>query len=288
MTSNKKMEQQQQDANVNANTNTDTVTDCPELESIYNFDKEVACYKGQYIDEINKIEYGRWEPVEQTKWNNFRAKCIDVKSEKWFKSGDSTGIRSPTGQRPRRTVTLIIRLKTKGEEYLLSNSSLVGYNAFGDPVTTAILMPEKWTKTIFAYEQRPNFETGFSSRVNIGPQKTETVYTMEFNKANAEKLFGMRKQEDEEIQLVVKSETAGKIFEVKKQGATLEENFQMFVDSDFSYLFNAMYITPADKLLAMKQAEIDGIINKSSDDEKMASLNAQNNLSQADKMQSYG
>ena len=109
MTSNKK-----QDDNA-AVEDKDVVVVCSQLDPIFNFDKEVQCYKGQYqyIDEANKIkiEFERWPTVEQTKWNDFRRKSYDPNIGKWFTDGEGTG-NAQTGKIfPQRIVSSIIRFR---------------------------------------------------------------------------------------------------------------------------------------------------------------------------------
>ena len=149
-------------------------------------------------------------------------------------------------------------------------------------------MPEKYTKTIFRFESRPNMATGYSMRMNVGPSGSEIIYTAPFTKENSQKLFDMRDKENDDVQLIVKDESAAKLFEVKKPHATLQTNFEMFVDSDFSYLFNANYMSMEQKVWNSRIAEKEGIVDKMSDDERIASIKAQEALSQKDKMQSYG
>ena len=75
----------------------------------------------------------------------------------------------------------------------------------------------------------------------MGPQGSEIVYTLPFNKQNAEKLWSMK--DGNNIQLIVKNEDHGNVYEVKKPNASLQENFDMFVNSDFEYLYAANYIS---------------------------------------------
>ena len=76
-----------------------------------------------------------------------------------------------------------------GAEFLLSNSKIIGYNISGDPEETAVILPEKWTRTIFKFIQTPNFKTGFSERRNQGPAKTEVVYCIPFSPQPAKEAF---------------------------------------------------------------------------------------------------
>ena len=87
------------------------------------------------------------------------------------------------------------------------------------------------------------------------------------------------------IQLIVKNENQGNVYEVKKPNASLTENFQMFVDSDFDYLYNANYISQTQKLLNAKQSQAEGLIPQQMTSEEMqAAIKAQESLSQKDKM----
>ena len=268
----------------NANVNADVVVDCPELENVFNFDKEVACWSGQFADFEEKIPYARWPPVEQTKWENFRAKYIDVKSGKWYTDGESTGI-CKGKQGPKRIVSSIIRLKTAdNSEYLLSSSNITAYDAHGDIQKMTAHLPEKYNKTIFRFETVPNHETGFSERRNIGPSGSELVYTLPFSKENAQKLFDLRdgnNSNNNAIQFIVKSDE-GQVIGVKPQ-ITVNDTFKLFVENDFEYLYHANYIPQAQKLLNAKQAENEGLIPKQTDDERAASILAQESLSDKQK-----
>ena len=264
--------------------NDDITVEAPELENIFNFQLEENCYKNMWIDESNKIPYERWKTIEQKRWESFRAKCIDPKTGRWFTDGEGTG-RCLGKEGPKRYVTTIIRLKSKdGIEYLLSNSKIIGYNQTGDPVTTTANLPERYNKTLFKFETVPNHETGYAERRNIGPCGTEIVYTLQFTKDDAQKLFDIR---DPSIQFIVKSEDQGKVYDVKPQ-LTITETFKLFVESNFSYLYAANYMSKEEKEFNMRIAEGDGLIPKQSDDERAAAILAQQALSQKDKMASYG
>ena len=101
-------------ANANANNNTNDsnsiTVEAPELDNVFHWQEEHDCYKGQYMDSENKFQYERWTPTEETRWNNFVAKCKDTNG-RWYTSGDGTG-RCLGKQGPKRYVTAIIRLKT--------------------------------------------------------------------------------------------------------------------------------------------------------------------------------
>jgi hypothetical protein len=269
----------------------DNTIEAPELENIFNWDKEQDCYKGQYIDEANKIEYERWPPIEQKRWESFKAKAKDPKSGKWFmkgQNGQRLGLESPI-----RIVTTIMRLKAtdNGAEYLLSNSKIIGYNQFGDEVTTTANFPEKYNLTLFRFETVPDHETGYAKRINTGACGTELIYTLPFTKENALKLFDMRdlnKQNNcTSIQFLVKSEDKNRVYDIQPQ-ITLEQTFKLFVESDFEYLYHANYLSTEQKMLNMRLAEGEGLIPKQTDDERQASILAEQALSQKDKMVSYG
>ena len=136
-------------ANANANNNTNDsnsiTVEAPELDNVFHWQEEHDCYKGQYMDSENKFQYERWTTTEETRWNNFVAKCKDTNG-RWYTSGDGTG-RCLGKQGPKRYVTAIIRLKTGNDaEYLLSNSTIIGYSAYGDKQITTAGTPEKFYK----------------------------------------------------------------------------------------------------------------------------------------------
>ena len=141
---------------------------------------------------------------------------------------------------------------------MLSNSTIIGYNAYGDKQITTAGTPEKYYKTMFRFEVTPNYDTGFSERRNTGPSGGSLIYTMPFTKENAQKLFDMR--ENEKIQFIVKSDE-GQVIDVKPQ-STVQETFKLFVENYFEYLYHANYIPQAQKLLNAKQAENEGLIPK--------------------------
>ena len=263
--------------------NSDNTIEAPELENIFNcFELEENCYKGQYFDEANKIEYERWPPIEQKRWESFKAKAKDPKSGKWFMKGEN-------GQRlglesPKRVVICIMRLKYKDKEYLLSNSRITGYNQFGDPVTTTADHPEKYNKTLFSWQTVPNHETGYSERRNMGACGSKLIYTLDFTKENAQRLYDMR--DGNNIQFLVKDEDKGRVYDIRPR-ITVQDTFKLFSESDFEYLYHANYLSTEQKMLAMRLAEGEGLIPRQTDDERQASVLAEQALSQKDKMASY-
>ena len=71
------------------------------------------------------------------------------------------------------------------------------------------------------------------------------------------------------IQLIVKNENQGNVYEVKKPNASLQENFDMFVNSDFGIIRRKLYFT-AQKLINAKQSQAEGIILPQSDSDRMS------------------
>jgi hypothetical protein len=265
--------------NTNREDNDDDITkEAPELDEVFNkFQLEEECWKGQYADTERKFPYQSWE--------NFKAKCIDPKSGKWYTSGEGTGV-CKGKEGPKRVVTSIIRLKAdNGTEYLLSNSTITGYNQSGDPVFTDASLPEKYNKTIFRFETVPNHETGYATRLNVGPSGFELIYTLPFTKENVQRLFDMR--DGNKIQFMVKDEIQGKVIGIKSQN-TVEDTFKLWSESDFTYLYNANYLSKEEKLMGIRAAQEDRLIPSMSDDEINASIRAQESMSQKDKMVSYG
>jgi hypothetical protein len=144
-------------------------------------------------------------------------------------------------------------------------------------------MPEKYTKTLFRFETVPNHETGYAERRNAGPSGSEIIYTLPFSPEAAQKLFDMK---DPSIQFIVKSEDKGRVYEVKPQ-LTIRETFQLFIEKDFEYLYNANYLSKEQKEFNMRIAEGEGLIPKQTNDERAASILSQEALNQKDKMASY-
>ena len=76
---------------------------------------------------------------------------------------------------------------------------------------------------------------------------------------------------------MVKSDE-GQVIGVKPQ-ITLQDTFKLFIENSFEYLYNANYIPIQQKLLNAKQAENEGLIPKMENDERTASIIAQQNSS---------
>ena len=101
------------------------------------------------MDEANKIEYPRWPPVEQTRWENFVAKAKDPNSLKWYTDGEGTVDAWANRAGPKRIVSSIIRLQANHGEFLLTQNKIIGYSQWGDRIISSASLPEKYNKTIF-------------------------------------------------------------------------------------------------------------------------------------------
>ena len=278
------------DESNNDNNNDSVTVECPELQNIFHFSDEEKCYEGMILHPDEKLQYQRQIPVEQTRYENWLSKVVDPHSpegkRKFYTSGEGTGI-CKGKIRPKRVINSIMRLKTKNDaEYLLTTSTITGYNQFGDDVITTALYPEKYWKAFFKWATVPNKETGYAMRINQGVSHSELVYTLPFTKEDATKLFDLR-DGNNNIQFMVKSESSDKAYEVKPQ-ITIQETFKLFVDSDFTYLYNGNYISLEQKMLNMKSAEMEGLLPHQTDTERISNIKAQEALSQKDKMASYG
>jgi hypothetical protein len=132
---------------LNKNTTDESLTvSCPDLDSIYSWDKEEACYDGMFFSDP-KLTYAREEPVQQIEWKTFlsKAKSTEGKGNRWFTSGEGTG--TPKGKIiPKRVVESIVRIRIGDAEYLLSNNMIYAFNQFGDPIDVYVRTPERWRK----------------------------------------------------------------------------------------------------------------------------------------------
>jgi tRNA A37 threonylcarbamoyladenosine synthetase subunit TsaC/SUA5/YrdC len=114
------------------------------------------------------------------------------------------------------------------------------------------------------------------------------VYCLPWSKEAAQRLFDLRdNNNDNTIQLIVRDDSQGKSVQVKPQ-ITVQDTFDLFVNSDFTYLYHGNYLTKEEKLMSIRQAQEEGLLQSQSNDDTAASILAQESLSQADKMQSYG
>ena len=137
---------------------------------------------------------------------------------------------------------------------------------------------------MFRFETVPNYKTGYSERRNTGPCGSEVIYTMPFTKENAQKLFDLG--DGNNIQFIVKSEDQGKVYEVKPP-LTVQDTFKLFAENSFEYLYFPNYISKEEKLLNMRAAEGEGLNPHQTDDDRAASILAQEALSDKQKMASY-
>jgi hypothetical protein len=87
------------------------------------------------------------------------------------------------------------------------------------------------------------------------------------------------------IQFMVKDEIQGKVIGVKPQ--KMEDTFKLWSEPDFTYLYNANYLSKDEKLMGIRAAQEDGLLPRQSLDEINASINAQQSLSDQQKMASY-
>jgi UDP-galactopyranose mutase len=90
-----------------------------------------------------------------------------------------------------------------------------------------------------------------------GTLGTETVYEMPFNEKNLKELFNLR-ENDMDIQFIVKDEAAGKAVSVRKE-ANVNDTLKLF-QKPFDHLFNGEYITPQQKAELRQMAIDEGII----------------------------
>ena len=115
------------------------------------------------------------------------------------------------------------------------------------------------------------------------PSRNELIYNLPFTPENAKQLFNLR--ENNQIQFIVKEQNS-KVYDVKPQ-ITVQDTFKLFVESSFTHLFNANYITKEQKEFNMRIAEGESLIPSQTDDERTASILAQEALSDKQRIASY-
>ena len=88
-------------------------------------------------------------------------------------------------------------------------------------------------------------------RIVQGPDSNETVYEMPFNEKNLKILFDKRL--DDKVVFCVKLESNNTVHEVKDATGIATKTYELF-KKDFDYLYNADYISAAQKAELRQQA----------------------------------
>ena len=120
-------------------------------------------------------------------------------------------------------------------------------------------------------------------RINTGPTSSEVVYSLPFNKENFQKLWEMRR--DNHIRFNSTGES-GKKVQVRNQ-LTPEDTIKLFTENDFEYLRKANYLSISEKEEIRIKAEGELLAPRLTAEERHASIVAQQNLSDKQKMASY-
>ena len=138
-------------------------------------------------------------------------KIIDINTGKPWTSNEGKGSTPKGNIGPKREIINYNRVRRNdNKEYLLSAGEIIGYNSFGDIVTTPCDNPERYNKTLFGYEQQVNIQKRALMRVNTGPIGSEVVFSLPFDKKNVLQLYKQRKN-DHNITFVVWQEGGTKV-----------------------------------------------------------------------------
>jgi hypothetical protein len=153
----------------------------------------------------------------------------------------------------RHIVNTIVRIRlADGSEKLYSLGQLIGYDGASIRRSMACDKPEVWTKTKFGYEKDYNKKTRRFDVYTTGPMGQETVYMLDFNSDNFQKLYSKtwngkneffkpnRKNIGKRVTLIAKDEQSGIAKEIFF--STLERSIDIFLTRSFSDLITDAYI----------------------------------------------
>jgi hypothetical protein len=153
----------------------------------------------------------------------------------------------------RHIVNTIVRIRlADGSEKLYSLGQLIGYDGASIRRTMACDKPEVWTKTKFGYEKDYNKKTRRFDVYTTGPMGQETVYMLDLNSDNFQKLYSKtwngkneffkpnRKNIGKRVTLIAKDEQSGIAKEIFF--STLERSIDIFLTRSFEDLITDAYL----------------------------------------------
>ncbi len=219
--------------------------------------KEEECYSETKVegrDQKGKKTSTSWprdKPMAQRYYETWLKNVTDPDTGKFYEQRDKNG-NTMKGTGPKHLVRQIVRIRTNdNKEWLYSNGIVTGFDVAGDEVHETCSNPETWNRVGFAYDKQFDQKTMSMKRILQGPNSRETVYEMPFNEKNLKILFDKRL--DDKVTFVVKEERNGTVHEVKDATGIASKTFELF-KKDFDYLYNADYITSAQKAEMRQQA----------------------------------
>jgi hypothetical protein len=214
---------------------------------------EEDCFLKERLED-GKTPWPREKPIEQSSYEKWLSNVKNPVADAYYEKVDKYGKRDTAHYQIRE----IIRVKDEeGKEFLISSGWLIGYNALGDERRHYINWPEMWTETIFDHvsvvdTNNPNNIVSSTT----GPKQRITRYMMECNKENLNKL--VEQKANENINLSVKDLNSDKRVDVRFIGS-FKDRVKFFLDNDFWYLHNGMYISEDEKKLNRQLAERQGL-----------------------------
>lgn len=214
----------------------------PESRYAINRDNKQVLRRAGDLGEAMKT-WPRIQTTEETTYYQFIDSITDSKTNKFYPARDED--RRPTkegiGKGASHVITDIIRLRTgeDGQEFLLSKGNIIGHDAAGEEVAFWLPFPEYWFKTSFSWENEPDSRSKSFVKRCLGPNGIEKIYTLEYSKANAKKLFDQRT--NDLINFIVKDEVSDKAKRVEPD-VNCQKTFERFANNTFDYLWSADYL----------------------------------------------
>ena len=201
------------------------------IDYMSRFKTQEEYFKNEKLPD-GKTSWPYQKPTEQLAYNNWLAQVLDPVSQEFYKSHDNPP------QENRRQVQTIIRVRDRfGKEHLYTVGEILGYNSFGDPLSTSCYRPEVTEKTNFKHRTVLDGKTQQLKRECQGPSGTELLYSIDYSPEEVDKLYKMRK--DDGITFIVKDEVSG--LDITVKGKSLKDSFELFRNKNFDYLFNVEY-----------------------------------------------
>jgi hypothetical protein len=196
--------------------------------------------------------------VKEKVYNAFITKVVDPTTNQYNPPLDESGypIKMPdNGPNCRYIVNSIIRIRLlDGSERLYSMGQLIGYDGLGQRSTMGIYAPENYQNTVFGTTRKFDDQSGRIITMITSPIRQETIYTLDYNSENVQKLyekswdgknpyFKPDKRNNKRVMFICKDESTGIAKEIFF--SSVERSLELMKTKSFDELFTDAYLPRA-------------------------------------------
>jgi hypothetical protein len=194
--------------------------------------------------------------IDEQRYETFITSAINPETNEPYGPKDDEGNAITVDKKITYTIKNIYRVKLSNSntQVLMTQGTLEGWDALGNPVSIPLQFPEQWSKTIFKFDRvYDNDKRSFRSEC-LGPVNSVNQYLLPYTPETVKYIYenhglGFENNNyqdeskvtvDNNVNFYLMDERSGITFPIK--WSSQQQSYELFRDKDWDYLYQQRYL----------------------------------------------